>query len=201
MGCSRTSSPLPVRNSPGPIWSKKMKGPKICRCVAGKARRTSKPPISWAGGRITLSTQAGIVSLDRSRRSSCLSFQPSGNGVDIPLRQIAPGRQRPARDSVPAALSSVTRRPAVATGTTGSATPASSKTDAPGRQRKGPPERHHSAATQRRRETPGFYTSQAAAKSAPSKNSTTTEATIPFSSPSEPIPNLISNVPVSSAGA
>ena len=33
---------LPSRNSAGPIWSKKMKGPTICLPCAGSARRTSK---------------------------------------------------------------------------------------------------------------------------------------------------------------
>ena len=29
-GCGRTSMPVPIRNSAGPIWSKKMNGPTIC---------------------------------------------------------------------------------------------------------------------------------------------------------------------------
>ena len=45
----------PSRNSAGPIWSKKMKGPTICRCVDGSARRTSKLPRSRARGTITVS--------------------------------------------------------------------------------------------------------------------------------------------------
>src|SRR3954451_377887 len=47
--------PCPSRNSAGPIWSQKMKGPTICRRADGRARRTSNPPRSRARGTITIS--------------------------------------------------------------------------------------------------------------------------------------------------
>src|SRR6266478_9562313 len=55
-GWGRTSSPCPERNTAGPIWSKKMKGPTIRRRIDGKARRTSNPsPRSRVRGRMTVS--------------------------------------------------------------------------------------------------------------------------------------------------
>src|SRR5262245_18566744 len=61
-GCGRTLMPPPIRNSAGPIWSKKMKGPTICVWAAGSARRTSKPPRSRA--RVTMT--CSIASQDRA---------------------------------------------------------------------------------------------------------------------------------------
>src|SRR5580700_5676340 len=54
-GCGRTSMPWPVRNSTGPKWSKKMKGPTMRRLTWGSARRTVKPPRSTLRGTITRS--------------------------------------------------------------------------------------------------------------------------------------------------
>src|SRR5262245_54065170 len=50
--------PSPSRNSAGPIWSKKMKGPTICRSGEGRARRTEKPPRSRVRGTITVSIRS-----------------------------------------------------------------------------------------------------------------------------------------------
>ena len=68
--------PRPARNSPGPIWSKKMKGPTICRSFAGRARRTSKPPTSCARGRITSSTPLGAAGQSGSASGSQLMVAP-----------------------------------------------------------------------------------------------------------------------------
>ena len=54
-GCGRTSMPWSVRNSAGPIWSKKMNGPTIWRFVLGNARRTVISPRSTARGTISVS--------------------------------------------------------------------------------------------------------------------------------------------------
>ena len=51
----RDELPLPVRNSAGPIGSKKMNGPTICHWTEGKARRTPNPPGSRARGMMTVS--------------------------------------------------------------------------------------------------------------------------------------------------
>ena len=78
----RKSSPPPARNSPGPTWSKKMKGPTICRSCAGRARRTSKPPKSWARGKSTISTPSGGGG-QRGLSAGCqlISFSPKSCGV------------------------------------------------------------------------------------------------------------------------
>src|SRR4051812_45836051 len=54
-GWGRTSMPWSVRNAAGPIWSKKMNGPTICRLVDGRARRTVISPRSTARGTIRVS--------------------------------------------------------------------------------------------------------------------------------------------------
>src|SRR5215470_16371902 len=54
-GCGRTSMPWPARNSAGPKWSKKMKGPTMRRLTWGSARRTAKWPTSTLRGTITRS--------------------------------------------------------------------------------------------------------------------------------------------------
>src|ERR1051326_7328371 len=56
-GCGRTSRPCPATNCTGPIWSKKMNGPTICRRPCGSARRTAKPsPRSRTRGTTTSSS-------------------------------------------------------------------------------------------------------------------------------------------------
>ena len=50
--------PSPVSSSAGPIWSKKMKGPTICRLGLGSALRTSKAPMSRARGMIRVSIES-----------------------------------------------------------------------------------------------------------------------------------------------
>jgi hypothetical protein len=47
-GWGRTSIPFSSISSAGPIWSKKINGPTIWRCVEGSTRRTSNPPRSRA---------------------------------------------------------------------------------------------------------------------------------------------------------
>ena len=72
-GCGRTSMPWPVRNSAGPIWSKKMNGPTICRFGAGSARRTSKPPRSRARG--TISVSIASIAAASGQVGSSVGFQ------------------------------------------------------------------------------------------------------------------------------
>src|SRR3954467_973447 len=49
--------PLPETNCTGPKWSKKMKGPTICRLPCGSARRTANPsPRSRVRGTMTRSS-------------------------------------------------------------------------------------------------------------------------------------------------
>ena len=73
--------PDPSRNSDGPIWSKKMNGPTICRCAEGSARRTSKLPRSRARGTITVS-MASQASLSPGCGSSA-GFQLIGSSPSV----------------------------------------------------------------------------------------------------------------------
>src|SRR3712207_2770483 len=57
----RTSMPWSVRNSAGPIWSKKMNGSTIWRLTEGKARRTSISPRSTARGTISISIASALA--------------------------------------------------------------------------------------------------------------------------------------------
>src|SRR3954453_23087625 len=99
-GCGRTSMPCPSRNSAGPIWSQKMKGPTICRRAEGRARRTSKPPRSRARGTITVSiaSQArlspGFGSSQGCQLIRCLRDQLTQPSARF-IRALGPTLQRP----------------------------------------------------------------------------------------------------------
>ena len=73
---------LPDADPAGPIWSKKMKGPTICRSAEGSARRTSKPPRSRARGTMTISiaSHAGHRrAADRGREER--TWRPPGRSM------------------------------------------------------------------------------------------------------------------------
>src|ERR1700733_6192813 len=57
-GCGRTLRPSRARNSAGPMWSRKTKGPTRRRLILGRARRTEKPPRSLLEGSIITSAVA-----------------------------------------------------------------------------------------------------------------------------------------------
>ncbi len=61
-----------IKDRAGPIWSKKMNGPTICRSGDGKARRTSKPPMSRARGMISVSM---LLASDMGHSGFCVGFQ------------------------------------------------------------------------------------------------------------------------------
>src|ERR1700722_6351765 len=73
--------PLPDMNCTGPKWSKKMKGPTICRLPCGSARRTSNPsPRSRVRGTITSSSASqdlGSPSTGSLEGSQLMSFPSS----------------------------------------------------------------------------------------------------------------------------
>src|SRR3954467_10993115 len=73
-GWGRTSMPWSVRNAAGPIWSKKMNGPTICRLVEGRARRTVISPRATARGTVSVS----IASVDVRSPST-----GSGQGLQL----------------------------------------------------------------------------------------------------------------------
>src|SRR4051794_30429982 len=105
-GCGRTSMPWPSRNSAGPIWSQKMKGPTIWRCGDGRARRTSNPPRSRARGTTTVS-MASQASRSPGVGSSvaCQLIVPSrASALDIQRRDAGRLAARPDRDLLDAGL-------------------------------------------------------------------------------------------------
>src|SRR5215207_9820641 len=83
--------PCPSRNSAGPIWSQKMKGPTICRRAEGRARRTSKPPRSRARGMITISI-ASQASRSPGLGSGAGCQLMSGSFANGSIRRVERGR-------------------------------------------------------------------------------------------------------------
>jgi hypothetical protein len=75
MGVRPHVQPLASQELARPHLVEEDEGATICRCLAGSARRTSNPPISWARGRITFPCRPASSRLGRFRRSSYLSFQ------------------------------------------------------------------------------------------------------------------------------
>src|SRR5450830_954777 len=81
-GCGRTSNWSAGCTCTGPKWSKNRKGPTACRCAAGRARRTRKPPPrSLVWGEITVQAVMGCAPCEMDERPVPSGRQASEPGL------------------------------------------------------------------------------------------------------------------------